>query len=319
MKKQIMIFMIGVVILLLSIFMGITLGAKEIRVMELAESVVIRDIRLPRVIGAMLVGSALSVTGAIMQGLTKNPLADPGILGISAGSNLALVVAIIFFPSMGYLGINMFSFLGAVLSTVAIFGITRVKKRMSSSSNIVLAGLAVSTLLFAISTGLGLFFNVSKDINMWTSSGLIGTSWIQVKIMALFVVAGLGLAIVYSRDLTLLSLSEELAIGLGQNSKKVKGILFIVTIILGGSSTALAGNMMFIGIIVPHLVRYFVGSDYKDIIPASILGGASFMVISDTVARTMKSPYEVPVVAITTLLGLPFFLFIINRGIKSFK
>lgn len=319
MKKQITIFIIGMTFLFISIFIGVTLGAKEIKIIELTESIVIRDIRLPRVLGAMLVGSALSVTGAIMQGLTKNPLADPGILGISAGSNLALVIAIIFFPTMGYLGINLFSFFGAVLSTMLILGVTRVKSRMSSSSNIILAGLAVSTLLFAISTGMGLYFNVSKNINIWTSSGLVGTSWIQVKIMIFFVLIGFITAIIYSKDLTILSLNEELAIGLGQDSKKTKGILFIITIILGGSSTALAGNMMFMGIIVPHMVRRVVGSDYRHIIPASILGGASFMVISDTLARTMKSPYELPVVAITTIIGLPFFLFIVNRGIKSFK
>mgnify|MGYP001944308945 FL=1 len=154
---------------------------------------------------------------------------------------------------------------------------------------------------------------------MWTAGGLIGTSWTQLQIIIPFIVIGILFAMIFSRQLTVLSLNEEVAIGLGQKVMIVKTILFAIVIILAGTAVALAGNLVFIGLMIPHITRGIVGNDYRFIIPMSILVGATFMLFADTVARTINAPYETPVIAVLAMLGLPFFLFIVRKGGSAFS
>jgi iron complex transport system permease protein len=183
----------------------------------------------------------------------------------------------------------------------------------------VLAGAAVSAFLFAIAEGTGLFFKISKDVSMWTAGGLIGTTWGQLQVIAPFIAAGIVVSLFLSRQLTILSLNEEVAVGLGQRTAFVKTILFIVIILLAGAAVALVGNMVFIGLMIPHIVRVITGTDYRFIIPVSTLLGASFLLLADTLGRTIHAPYETPVAAIVAMLGLPFFLFIVRKGGKGFS
>ncbi len=280
---------------------------------------VIRDIRLPREIAAIFVGAALATAGAIMQGITRNPLADPSLLGLTAGANAMLAIKFAFFPSISYFGTIIFCFIGALLGAAIVFGIGSARKGGLSPYRIVLAGAAVSTFLFALEQGIGLYFKVSKDVTMWTAGGLIGTSWTQLQIIIPFIVIGILFAMIFSRQLTVLSLNEEVAIGLGQKVMIVKTILFAIVIILAGTAVALAGNLVFIGLMIPHITRGIVGNDYRFIIPMSILVGATFMLFADTVARTINAPYETPVIAVLAMLGLPFFLFIVRKGGSAFS
>jgi len=275
---------------------------------------IIRDIRLPREIAAIFVGAALAVSGAIMQGMTRNPLADPGLLGLSAGAYAALAVTIAFMPSANYFLTMVACFIGATIGALLVFGIGSMKRGGFSPLRIVLAGSAVSAFLYAIAEGLGLYFKISKDISMWTAGGMVGTTWTQLKIIVPFILIGMIIAIFLSRQLTILSLNEEVAVGLGQNIIKIKILLFIVIIILAGSSVALVGNMTFIGLMIPHIVRAIVGTDYRFILPMSATAGATFMLFADTIGRTLNAPYETPVVAIVAMLGLPFFLVIVRKG-----
>lgn len=279
---------------------------------------IIREIRFPRTIGAILVGAALGVSGAIMQGITRNPLADPGLLGLTAGANMALAITIAFFKSANYFLIMIVCFIGAAIGAGLVLGMSSMKRGGFNPLRIVLAGAAISLLLNAISEAIGIYFKISKDISMWSSGGLMGTNWNQLKIISPFILIGIVAAIIYSNQLTILSMSDEVAVGLGQNILKVKGILFIVIIILTGASVALVGNIAFIGLMIPHLVRVIVGNDYKHIIPISTLLGATLMLFSDTLSRTISAPYETPVTAIVSIMGLPFFLFIVHRGRKMF-
>jgi iron complex transport system permease protein len=274
----------------------------------------LREIRFPRETGAVFVGAALAVAGAIMQGLTRNPLADPGLLGLTAGANAALAITLAFLPNANYFTITIACFIGAAIGTLMVFGIGAAKKGGFSPLRIVLAGAAVSAFLYAIADGVGLYFKLSKNVSMWTAGGLIGTSWSQLQIIVPLIVIGILLALILSRQLTILSLSEEVAVGLGQNTARIKGILFIVIVLLAGASVALVGNMAFIGLMVPHIVRAMVGTDYRFIIPMSAMTGASFMLLADTLGRTIHSPYETPVAAIVAVMGLPFFLFIVRKG-----
>lgn len=280
---------------------------------------IIRDIRLPREIAAVFVGAALSVSGAIMQGMTKNPLADPGLLGLTSGANAALAVTIAFIPSVNYLGITIACFIGAAVGAILVFGIAAIKRGGFSPLRIVLAGAAVSAFLYAIGEGVGIYFKISKDVSMWTAGGMVGTSWEQLQIIVPFIVGGIFIALLLSRQLTILSLNEEVAVGLGQQTTKVKTILFVVMVLLAGASVALVGNMVFIGLIIPHIVRGIVGTDYRYIIPMSAITGAAFMLLADTLGRTVSAPYETPIAAVVSMIGLPFFLIIVRKGGKAFS
>ncbi|MGF9887368.1 iron ABC transporter permease [Priestia megaterium] len=280
---------------------------------------IIRDIRLPREIAAVFVGAALSVSGAIMQGMTRNPLADPGLLGLTSGANAALAVTIAFIPSVNYLGITIACFIGAAVGAILVFGIAAIKRGGFSPLRIVLAGAAVSAFLYAMGEGVGIYFKISKDVSMWTAGGMVGTSWEQLQIIVPFIVGGIFIALLLSRQLTILSLNEEVAVGLGQQTTKVKTILFVVMILLAGASVALVGNMVFIGLMIPHIVRGIIGTDYRYIIPMSAVTGAAFMLLADTLGRTVSAPYETPIAAVVSTIGLPFFLVIVRKGGKAFS
>ncbi|WFA05250.1 iron ABC transporter permease [Bacillus sp. HSf4] len=318
---------LGILVLIGMFFIAIIFGAADVSVedvwLALSSSAtgdhisIIRDIRLPREIAAIVVGAALAVSGAIMQGITRNPLADPGLLGLSAGAYAALAVTIAFVPSANYFLTMVACFIGAAIGALLVFGIGAMKKGGFSPLRIVLAGSAVSAFLYAIAEGLGLYFKISKDISMWTAGGVSGTNWNQLQTIVPFIVIGVVVSFFLSRQLTILSLNEEVAVGLGQNIIRIKILLFIVIIILAGASVALVGNMTFIGLIIPHIVRAMVGTDYRYILPMSATCGAAFMLFADTLGRTLNAPYETPVIAIVAMLGLPFFLIIVRKGGKA--
>lgn len=188
-----------------------------------------------------------------------------------------------------------------------------------SPLRIVLAGAAVSAFLLAISEGVGIYFKISQDVSLWTAGGVIGTTWSQLKIIIPVISISIFIAILLAKKLTVLSFSEEVAIGLGQKIIVIKTILFIIIILLAGASVALVGNMAFIGLMVPHMVRPIFGPDYRFVIPMSAIAGASFMLLADTIGRTINAPYETPVAAIVAIVGLPFFLFVVRKGGKTFS
>ncbi|WP_340084647.1 iron ABC transporter permease [Siminovitchia sp. FSL H7-0308] len=317
----------GILILICVFMAAMVLGAADITVKDVwlalmsneksEQTSVILNIRLPREVGASFVGAALAVSGAIMQGMTRNPLADPGLLGITAGANAALAITIVWMPSTNYVGVMIGCLLGAAVGAMMVFGLGAAKKGGFSPFRLVLAGAAVSAFLYAIAEGIGIYFKVSKDVSMWTAGGLAGLSWSQLQVIVPFILIGILIALFLSRQLTILSLSDEVAVGLGQNTPQIKIALFIVIILLAGASVALVGNMVFVGLMVPHLVRAVVGTDYRLIIPMSAIGGAAFMLLADTLGRTMNAPYETPVAAIIAILGLPFFLLIVHKGGKA--
>ncbi|URN96584.1 MAG: iron ABC transporter permease [Candidatus Pristimantibacillus lignocellulolyticus] len=278
----------------------------------------LEEIRIPRAVAAMLVGGALAIAGAIMQGTTRNPLADPGLLGLSAGANLALAISIVLLPTISTLTTVWVCFIGAGIAVLLVIGIGSAKRGGFSPLRIVLAGAAITAFLNAITEGIGLHFQITKRVSMWTSGGLIGTTWSQISMISPFIIVGIIVALYYSRSLTLLSLDEEAATGLGQNVTKVKIILFTVVVILAGSSVALVGNMAFIGLMIPHIVRAVVGNDYRYILPMSIFIGSTFMVLADLLGRIVTAPYEAPAAAIVAIMGLPFFLLVVRKGGRNF-
>ncbi|MFD1738907.1 FecCD family ABC transporter permease [Bacillus salitolerans] len=281
--------------------------------------IMLREIRLPREVAAAFVGAGLSVAGAIMQGITRNPLADPSLLGLTAGANAALALTIALIPTANYFVIMVACFIGAALGTILVVSIGSARKGGFSPFRIVLAGAAVSAFLYAIAEGIGLYFKISKDISMWSAGGIIGTTWGQLQVIVPFIIIGIVISLFFSRQLTILSLNEEVAIGLGQKTTTIKFLLFFVVVILAGSAVALVGNLAFIGLMVPHIVRLVVGTDYRYILPMSAMFGATFLILADTLGRNLNAPFETPVSAIVALLGLPFFLLIVRKGGRAFS
>ncbi|SDB84385.1 iron complex transport system permease protein [Pelagirhabdus alkalitolerans] len=317
---------LSLLILLITFTIAMIFGAADIAIRDVLSALftthtndqilIIREIRLPREIAAIFVGAALGVAGAMMQGMTRNPLADPGLLGLSAGAYAALAITSAIFPFLNYYMVMVTSFIGAAIGGGLVFGLGAIKRTQLSPVRMVIAGAAISSFLYAIAEGIGLYFKQTKDMAMWTAGGLSGTTWSQLEIVIPFTIIGIIGALLLSSRLTILSLSEEVAVGLGQNIKQTRRLLFLFIIILTGSAVALIGNMTFIGLMIPHIVRRFVGNDYRFIIPLSASYGAIFMVFADTVSRLIYAPFETPVVAIVSIFGLPFFLWVvkIKRG-----
>lgn len=318
---------ISFVVLMVIVVMALGYGAANTSFQDLYEAVigrsggpyydVLREIRLPRVIAAFFVGAALAVAGAIMQGMTRNPLADPGLLGLTSGATLALTLVLALIPGITFFMLMFSSFIGAMIGMLLVFGIGITSRNGLSPLKLVLAGAAVSLFLQAISSGIAILFNVSKNVSTWTAGGLISTTW-DALIIVPFILFGLVLAIVYSKPLTVLSLNEEVAKGLGQKTKKIKMILMFVVIVLAGTAVALIGNLSFVGLFIPHIVRKIVGVDYRLIIPMSIIIGGAFMVLTDFISRIVIAPLEIPIVALVSLIGFLFFLVLVKKGGRTF-
>ncbi|PJK16724.1 iron ABC transporter [Chryseomicrobium excrementi] len=320
---------ISLVVLMGAFVLAVVVGAANTSIQDVlaafgigeatGASVILQEIRIPREVAAALVGAALGVSGAIIQGMTRNPLADPGLLGLTAGANAALAIGLAAFPSLPYIGVMVACFIGAAVGAALVFGLSSFHPEGFSTIRIVLAGAAISAFLYAIAEGVGIYFKLSQQVSMWTAGGMIGTTWTQVGIMVPFVVIGGLVAILYARHLTILSLSEEVAVGLGQKTLQVKIVMFVLVVMLTGASVALVGNLAFFGLMVPHLVRPLVGTDYRFVLPMSLIVGAMFMLFADTVARTINAPYETPVASVVAILGLPFFLFLVRRSGGAFR
>ncbi|ANF97482.1 FecCD family ABC transporter permease [Paenibacillus bovis] len=320
--------LLSLIVLVVVFVTAIMVGAKNISLLDIRDAIfrpevsggdisIIRELRLPRELAGILVGAALAVAGAIMQGLTRNPLADPGLLGLSAGASAALAVVFAFFPGIGYMGTMVACFVGAAVGVLLVFGIAALRKRNMSPLRMVLAGAAVSALLTAVAEGISLIFKISKSVSMWTSGGLIGTTWAQIQMITPVIIICLIIAMILSRQLTILSLSESTAIGLGLKTSRIKIIMFVLITLLAGAGVALVGNLAFVGLMIPHFVRMFSGTDYRTILPLSAVLGGAFMVFADTLARMINAPFETPIAAIIAIIGLPFFLLIVRKGVRS--
>ncbi|MDQ0273764.1 FecCD family ABC transporter permease [Cytobacillus purgationiresistens] len=316
---------ISILLLALSLVLAISVGAANIAFFDVWKAVfsydgsretdqIIMSLRLPRELGAAIVGAAFAVSGAIMQGMTRNPLADPGLLGLNAGASLGLAIAFSYFSNSSYFTLMLFSFLGAGIGAALVFGMSAMKRGGMTPLRITLAGAAVSALLSSLGEGLALINKLSQSIAFWTAGGVSGTTWGQLKLVAPTVFIGILIAIILSRGLTILSFGEEVAKGLGQKTFITKAVLMFIVLVLAGAAVSIAGAIAFVGLFIPHIVRFLVGTDYRWVIPCSAVIGSVFLVLADTAARMINPPFETPVGAIVAILGVPFFLYLARKG-----
>ncbi|KMT59639.1 FecCD family ABC transporter permease [Paenilisteria newyorkensis] len=318
----------GVALLIVSAFIGIAVGAADIDIATVWDALfhynksltthqIIWELRIPRVLADTMVGAAFAVAGAVMQGMTRNPLADSGLLGLNAGSAFMIAVCFAFLPGLSYNYLIFFSFLGAALGCVLVFGVSALVKGGLSPTRLVLAGAAVASLLTALSEGIAIYFKLSQDLAFWFAGGVAGVKWSQIAVVWPWLIGALIAAMLLSKAVTILSLGDDIAIGLGQNTTRTKLLSMLVVLILAGLAVSVVGPVGFIGLIVPHLVRYMVGVDYRWIIPCSAIVGALLTLYADIGARMVNPPYETPISVIFALIGVPFFLYVARKERRS--
>jgi len=315
---------IGIIGLFLSVVISIRFGAADLNYRDVLGAffafeednqahVIVRELRLPRAVAAILVGSALAVSGAIMQGMTRNPLASPSIMGVTAGSSFLIAIALAFLPGISYFGLSIFSFIGSGLGACLVFGISSLSRGGMTPVKLALAGSAITSLLTSLSTAIGIKFNIAKDISYFFAGGVSAVQPTQVHFLLPFVISGLLLAILLSRSITVLNLGEEAAKSLGQNTNVVKFLGAVTVLLLTGAAVSIAGVIGFVGLIVPHIARFLVGTDYRWIIPCSAVLGGILLIAADIVGRMVNAPFETPVGAITAVVGVPFFLYLARK------
>ncbi|MBF2005616.1 FecCD family ABC transporter permease [Chlorogloeopsis fritschii PCC 9212] len=320
--------LIGLTILLVCLVYSVTLGAADIPLDKILasfvafdgsyEHLVIQTVRLPRSLMAMLVGSALAVSGALMQGLTRNPLADPGILGIESGAALAVVATIFIFGSSSLSVLTIVAFLGAGATAVLVYFLGSLGRGGATPLNLTVAGAALTALISSLTTAVLIISQRTlEEIRFWLAGSLAGRDT-NILFQALpFIVIGLVIAFALGRQITTMSLGEDVAKGLGQQTAWIKIITAISVVLLAGSSVALAGPIGFIGLVVPHIVRFFIKADYRWILPYSAILGATLLLIADIAARVLLKPQELPVGVMTALIGAPFFVYLAKSKVKK--
>lgn len=275
------------------------------------ERMIIWNIRLPRMILAALVGINLAISGAILQGVMNNPLADPSIIGISSGAGLFGIFILVVLPEFQEL-VPIAAFFGAMLAATIIYLLSW--KGGIEPTRVILAGVAVSALFGAGISGTLVFFSDKVHGALTFMNGSLSSrSWPEVMTILPYTVVGLILAILYSKKLNILILGDNVARGLGLNVEATRLCLTALAALLAASAVSIVGLLGFVGLIVPHSIRLLIGNNYKHMIPASALLGAGLVMASDTFARTVLSPIEIPVGIVMAVLGAPFFLYLLRR------
>ena len=268
-------------------------------------------VRFPRVLLAFMIGAALSVSGAVMQSILKNPLASPYTLGVSSGASLGVGIYIILgvsIPFIGNLALPFIGFLSGLLTVIMVILFANRVDRGMSNNTIILSGMVFSLFASAMLTTISaLNTHKIEAITMWQMGSFNMRGWSYLLVGLPFFIVGVSIVLRYSREMDILTFGEDGAKAIGVETEKVKKHLLFSTAVLTGSAVALSGTIGFIDLIVPHLVRKIFGSNHKVVIPMCILLGGSFMVLTDLVARTIISPSELPVGAITAIIGAPFF------------
>ena len=327
-NKALILMIMGIILLVGGIAVSISLGAKNIDVRTIISSIlcdnndintkIIRDMRIPRALAAALVGGFLAVSGAIMQGITRNPIAEPSVMGITQGATFMIALSLVLQrinPNLvlGSFSKMMFAFLGASISGLFVYFISSRGIKKVDPVKLALAGTAMGTLLISLAMGISMYFNLSQELSFSIAGGLTSAKWQGVYLLLIVGTIGLIAAMIMAPKITILSLGEEVAIGLGQRTNLVRFISLIIVILLTGASVSVAGNIVFVGLIVPQIVRGLIGADYKYIIPLSMLFGSVLLVYSDIVARMINPPYETPIGSLTALLGVPIFIYLVRK------
>jgi len=299
----------------IAVFFGLAQGSVRIPLNELLlkDNQVIFNLRLLRILAAILVGSGLAVAGIVLQAILRNPLAEPYLLGTSSGAGLAAVIAVVLGVSRIYMPLA--AFLGAVASIILVYALASERKKIADKS-LILSGVIISIAFSSIIVFLvSLFGNQAMhEMNWWLWGSLQVYDWQLVLLVAIPVILGIGVIYIFAQDLNAIQLGEEEALHLGIDTQNVKNILIIIAALITASLICICGIIGFVGLIVPHMMRQAVGSNHKALIPVTCLAAAIFMVVCDIVSRTLFAPVEIPIGVITAIIGAPIFIILLKRS-----
>ncbi|PIE98089.1 MAG: ferrichrome ABC transporter permease [Treponema sp.] len=318
----------GILLLFGFAFVYVSFGAKEISFKlvikalfaydaQITECIYIRDSRLARYFAGIIVGASLALTGSIMQGSTNNPLADAGLLGISSGASFAIVLIAMFLPAIGRLQMFALTSLGSFLSTVLVIGISFMGKSTFQKERLVLAGMSVSMLFSSLTMIFIIKGKLFQKMAYYNAGSLANANWsILALAIPVFIVFSL-FSIAISKQLTILNLGNDVAISLGVKVSQIGFIVLIIVLVLTSISVILIGPVAYIGLIVPHLVRRMVGTDYRYILPTAMLMGSVLVVVCDFFARIILRPSEIPIGVIISLIGVPVLIWVSRQKASS--
>ena len=322
--QPLLIFFIISLLFLIGAYLSLRFGAISYSHQQLVETLrhpmtdspvqdVVIDLRLPRMVAAILVGAAMAQAGAMMQGITRNVIADPGLLGINAGAGLALILGYAIFGSLNYSQILVICLLGSCLAAGLVFGLSYQVQKGYNQLRLILSGAMVASLFSAIGQAITIYFDLSTAVIGWQAGGLVQVNWEMLAIIGPLIIVGLILAQLFSHQLTILSLNETVAKNLGQRTALMTMVLLGIVLLLSAAAVALVGSLSFVGLIIPHFIRMFTGKNYKMLLPLTAFAGASFLIWVDLVCRSINPPAETPISAVISIIGLPCFLWLIRK------
>lgn len=324
-RKKILPFVLTAVALFVLFIFAVNTGSLKVTPSELFSGLFIEynpdvatiyDLRFPRIFIAMLGGAATAVSGVLLQAVMKNPLADPGIIGVSSGASLVAVIVTAFFPSLFFLT-PMLAFIGGLVAFLLVYSLSW--KGGLSPLRIILVGVAVN----ALCTGLMSAFNSATGSSYTGVASIVNANitqktWDDFQTLAVYVVIGLVASFFVTNQCNLLSLEDKTARSLGMNVTRSRIVISVIAVLLASISTAVVGAISFLGLIVPHIARLLVGSNHKVLVPYSILLGAFTLLLADTIGRTVASPYEISAAVVMSVIGGPFFIFLLRRSKQNY-
>ena len=323
-SKRLSIFLIcSLLLLVVGLVLAVRLGSVHIAFSDIFNSIfnysenlelmLVRDVRIPRALSVLMTGGILGVTGAMIQGVTRNPIAEPSILGVSQGATL--VIAIFYAAGIGITTKNVMiaSFIGALIPGLIVLGFISKKANNNSIAKILLAGTAMSTFFVSLTTVIGLLTNQSQMIGFWVSGGFRNATWADFKLVFIVGIIGLIITMILSPKINILNLGDDVAIGLGESPEKIRFITLMVMIPMIAAAVAVGKNIAFVGLIIPQVVRKILGEDYRKNIPCSFLLGAVLLTYADIAARMLFNPYETPIGVFTAIIGIPFFISVARK------
>lgn len=323
-SKRLSIFLIcSLLLLVVGLVLAVRLGSVQIAFSDIFNSIfnysetlelmLVRDVRIPRALSVLMTGGILGVTGAMIQGVTRNPIAEPSILGVSQGATL--VIAIFYAAGIGITTKNVMiaSFIGALITGLIVLGFISKKANNNSIAKILLAGTAMSTFFVSLTTVIGLLTNQSQMIGFWVSGGFRNATWADFKLIFIVGIIGLIITMILSPKINILNLGDDVAIGLGESPEKIRFITLMVMIPMIAAAVAVGKNIAFVGLIIPQVVRKILGEDYRKNIPCSFLLGAVLLTYADIAARMLFNPYETPIGVFTAIIGIPFFISVARK------
>src|SRR5699024_4780006 len=324
-KRTALTFIVSVCALFVIIYFNLSIGSSRIALDDFKDyflthsdskqTFLIHNVRMPRMLAGLLIGGALGLAGLLMQAMTRNPLASPQIFGVNSGASFVTVFITMIMPALSTYA-TILAFIGAFIGGLTVYALSRSTRGMTPVK-LALAGMAIHLFFSSLTQGIILLNeDVTSTVMFWLVGSLSSVTWTQVLGITPWLIIAFICTVLISKQLTIMELGEDLATSLGQNVKLMRVMIGILVIVLAGTSVSIAGPIGFVGLIVPHIVKYYIKTDYRFMVPLTMIIGANLLLLSDVLSRLIAFPFESPVGIVTSFIGAFYFLAITIKGVK---